>query len=1052
MRKSYLTPEAWDAICRKRTARKTYYQLNYAEKTALLKAVFNAWNKRQDTPLESRSLKKRYQELACAEREFRAANSEANRLNRRDDKRFYDDLTRRITDNDEPALQNRLWKTIRRLLPKYRQRRATMNSAKLASLDGEWLPHLCQLEAGEALEMEEIYKRCIEAHNRVPQGDPSLEDLPELVATEKALRKSQPGRAPGSDGLQASWMHYGAHLLAPACFDLYVKSALWNTEPVHFKGGAVTMLEKVPGVREVSKFRSIVLMGILAKRLHALGREKLIQVLDEKRTDGQIGGFAHQEVMFGSMAMRMFTRTAHATGRPTATMFFDLTAAYHGLVRQGVVGGDEMDLAAMKTLTETLIKEGQDASMVLKVLDQPGILRQMGASETLVRQLAEYHTNTWTCIKGDAAMTHRGSRPGSPLADAMFLTEMAGILQSIKDLLKGYHTCQIAWADDLAICVWSHTNNELEDSIKDIIRFVNEQFSKRGMCLNFAKGKTEIIVSNRGEGAGEKRRQFLQMERPAINVETHEGKVVPVLCVGSYKHLGSWMECGGLLGTEIERRVAIAWSTFHMLRRPLLSNRKLKLQTRVRLFESLVMTKMLFGAGAWYILPRRCLKKLQTAYVKMLRIISGQQYRPQEEHPKTDEEVLGMLLLPDVRVRLARDRLLYARRMFLRGPSFLQQMAQEEEKATNDSWLAGVKADLQWAKAVNGHAGWGQDYDETCTRWTGGQPGWKNFVVKAVEKHVLQEEHARRIIQKEAVGKDGSHNPTQAFACDCGKWFLSNTARAVHQRIAHEKHAEEYMIASGTQCEVCLKELWTEQRLRAHLHYRPRNGKENRCFGVYKAQYNLRSHEMPSKEVGNTVVPMLGLRRRECVQHCGPLRCGARASDVQYVKDELNSCLDGFVCTDFDGNFSKYVNQSLLATLSAIPEGCHDVVERWIEALESEGNAVVVTVSFLVWGSQQKWQNPKGKEQWSEFLEELHMGKALKDYYKVFRDYLFALEADKHSWRGEWQPAAANTSERIARDSKVPRKVDGLRDRRDHLSAVVRSSHTRPHQLRKLLA
>ena len=549
VRKSYLTPEAWDAICRKRKARKIYYQLSYANKIANLKEIFEAWSKRQVMPVEHGWVKKKHQELAWAEQEFRLSNLEANRLNRRDDKRFYEGLVQKMTDNDEPALQNRFWKTIRRLLPKYRQRRSTMNSAKLASLDEEWLPHLCQ---GEALEMEDIYKRCIEAHNRIPQGNPDLEDLPDLVAVEKALRKSQPGRAPGSDGLQASWMHYGAHLLAPACFDLYVKSALWNTEPVHFKGGAVTMLEKTPGVREVSKFRSIVLMGILAKRLHALGREKLIRVLDDKRTEGQIGGFAHQEVMFGSLAMRMFTRAAHAEGRPTATMFFDLTAAYHGLVRQGVVGGEEMDLAAMRTLAKTLTNEGQNASVVLEVLDRPGILQQMGATESLINQLTEYHTNTWTCIKGDAAMTHRGSRPGSPLADAMFLTEMAGILQDTTEFLKAFHSCQVAWADDLAICVRSHTNEELESCIREIIRFVNEQFTKRGMRLNFAKGKTEIIVSNRGEGAGEKRRQFLQMGRPAIDVEMHDGKVVPVLCVGTYKHLGSWMECGGLLGTEVE--------------------------------------------------------------------------------------------------------------------------------------------------------------------------------------------------------------------------------------------------------------------------------------------------------------------------------------------------------------------------------------------------------------------------------------------------------------------------------------------------------------------
>ena len=1053
IRKSYLTWETWDAICNKRTARKKVYKLLQEEKTSNLRDVFDAWKTGRHQHRRASEILESFKAIAKAEWEFRKANLEANRLNRRDDKIFFDDLAKRIVDCDSPSLQNQLWKAIRRLLPKYRVRKNTMNSAKLASLDGEWLPHLCQLEAGEALDKEEIYKRCIDTHNREVECQPALDDLPDVVSVEKTLRKSQPGRAPGADGLQASWLHYGAHVFAKPCFDLYMKSALWSTEPVQFKGGMVTMLEKAPGVREVNKFRSIVLMGALAKRFHALSREKLINVLNKNRTEGQIGGFAHQEVMYGSLAVRTFTRISYGKGKPTATMFFDLTAAYHGLIRQGVVGGEHTDLASLATLAKTLAREGQDPDEVLQVLDQPGYLCELGVPEYLIRQLAEYHENTWTCVKGEAALTNRGSRPGSPLADAMFLAEMSGILWDIEEYVQSYRSCQIAWADDLAISIQAESNEQLEEDIKEVTCYVNERFSRRGMRLNFSKGKTEIVMSNRGEGAGKKRTELLQMEKPAIQVELHTGKSVPVLCVGCYKHLGTWTECGGRLEVEIKRRIGTAWATFQMLRRPLLCNKQLKLQTRIRLFEALVMTKMLFGCGAWYVIPGKLLKKLHVAYLKMLRAIAGQLYRPQAEHPKTDEEVLGMLLLPGVRVRIAKDRLLFARRLHLHGPAFLQNLIREEEEAANNSWWTGVKADFRWLQEVKGDRSWGDSVEDAIQHWKNGKAGWKNYIQKSVERHVLQEELARQILKKDPKtgdpnGQDGDH----VWECKCGKKFLSRTACAVHQRIVHNVHSEEYLLACGTQCLVCLRELWTEQRLRAHLNYKPRNGKPNRCFGMYKADRELLGNDQIEEKADKKDVPMPGLRRRESVQHCGPLRCGARASDVQFVKDELNSCLDALACKEFSGDFSRHVDQSMLATLDNINDEEEDAVERWCMALEGRRNDIDGTVTFLVWGMKHQWSEESMKVQWEEILVEQHLGRPLQICYEKMRQYLFLQEVETMSCERKVQQKAANERERLARDAEIERKADQLRGRRDVLSALVVSSHLSNRQLRSKLA
>jgi hypothetical protein len=47
------------------------------------------------------------------------------------------------------------------------------------------------------------------------------------------------------------------------------------------------------------------------------------------------------------------------------------------------------------------------------------------------------------------------------------------------------------------------------------------------------------------------------------------------------------------------------------------------------------------------------------------------------------------------------DRLLYAQKVFAVGPFFLQNAIHLEAAAVSDSWLEGLKADLQWMHDVD---------------------------------------------------------------------------------------------------------------------------------------------------------------------------------------------------------------------------------------------------------------------------------------------------------------------------------------------------------------
>ena len=84
------------------------------------------------------------------------------------------------------------------------------------------------------------------------------------------------------------------------------------------------------------------------------------------------------------------------------------------------------------------------------------------------------------------------------------------------------------------------------------------------------------------------------------------------------------------------------------------------------------------------------------------------------------------------------------------------------------------------ATALSGKTGWGDTIEEAEAHRKGDQPGWKRFVVNAVERHVLQEQSARRILVSEESWQGEERTVEQTYECDCGKSFLSRTGLAVH--------------------------------------------------------------------------------------------------------------------------------------------------------------------------------------------------------------------------------------------------------------------------------
>lgn len=243
----------------------------------------------------------------------------------------------------------------------------------------------------------------------------------------------------------------------------------------------------------------------------------------------------------------------------------------------------------------------------------PCLLEQLGAPAYLVRLLQNIHDSTWTTINGkEFIRTHRGTRPGSPLADVIFHYIMFDFSNALRDFLQvnGYvekfdrhlsiEVDMIIWSDDLAVPIIEEHAADLIPSLLHLLDFVKMQFAQRGFKINLNKGKTGIVATFSGHSAASARRQFQLIPQPGTSFEFSDGTAQFVHITPAYRHLGTLYTSDQNLDTEISHRIGIARSAFEQIRRRLLANRHLPLKIRLQLFSSLILSKLYFAAGSWH--------------------------------------------------------------------------------------------------------------------------------------------------------------------------------------------------------------------------------------------------------------------------------------------------------------------------------------------------------------------------------------------------------------------------------------------------------------------
>ena len=225
---------------------------------------------------------------------------------RNEDAAYYQSLAEQAHHTYSLESLTGLWKHLRALLPKNRNKRNHVQH----DLGGSLLTHFEELEAGITMDKHQLHTMCIQRNNRELARRPlvrhmDLAELPTLAEIEDHCLQQRPHKAPGPDGIPSTLCRLGAVAIAPSLHALICKSFLNGIEPFPHKGGYLCTIYKHKGSRsDAAAYRGILLTDSFSKITHAWSRRKLLPTLQARKTIGQLGGLPAQQTLSGIQVLR----------------------------------------------------------------------------------------------------------------------------------------------------------------------------------------------------------------------------------------------------------------------------------------------------------------------------------------------------------------------------------------------------------------------------------------------------------------------------------------------------------------------------------------------------------------------------------------------------------------------------------------------------------------------------------------------------------------------------------------------------------------------------
>ena len=241
--------------------------------------------------------------------------------------------------------------------------------------------------------------------------------------------------------------------------------------------------------------------------------------------------------------------------------------------------------------------------------------------------------NTYFTIQGlqNPCQTTRGTRPGDPVADVLFNLCMHLILTDFRTHMARHidvpwqgtaapvvdlETCpamppegyvDVTFVDDCVVLIHGRCNDRVAQTMKAVVEALDQAAEKRGLSINYDRGKTEALWTVIGKGARQLK-QALYADGHSLQWESNNKKYTLQLC-HAYKHLGTWLQSHHKHSKEILARGSAAKQQYGQLARSFFTKKCISLPVKSTIFQSLVISKLLYNVHTWSTVTQ---KQMQT--------------------------------------------------------------------------------------------------------------------------------------------------------------------------------------------------------------------------------------------------------------------------------------------------------------------------------------------------------------------------------------------------------------------------------------------------------
>lgn len=667
---------------------------------------------------------------------------------------------------------------------------------------------------------------------------PTLDLLPTLYQIEQQFRKTSPGKAMFIDQVPGELLHRLPRRMAQIYFSLFCKQAAFVQEANIFKGGFLVPAYKKGNPKLIQNFRSLYISSTVGKSFHALYRGDLVEYFDAQRLDLQVGGVPGQGLTQPVQSLRLMQMQAIRAGRSYAILFVDVANAFYRLLRQHIVAvqGERRDV---RTLFDRLELPPDSYAEFQTMLSQPPAIEASGAPEHLRQLFSEFYKSTWFQLKHDQHLiqTRRGSRPGDTFADLCFSFALIKIVQVAVDrIVERYPALRISWngldspipggiqyhkldalmpiwADDLALAFDADSAEELIDMSREVVSIIFHRLRAAGLRPNLQTGKSELLIDVRGAGALEIRREML---RQNYSLQITGGEAPETIqMVGSYKHLGTWIQAGGGVAKDVGVKFGIAHDTMTKYKSQIFANRAMALCRKRQFFDSLIMSALLYNTAVWVPRNKRQTMQIEAGFTKLYKRLAlyhwGKQALTWSSH-----WTLYKMRLPSSTTVLTVARLRYLGQLVRTGQPILWALLQRDgewhDRTNQDlAYLMEYCPEADLPLPIQQH--WDVLHDLLVK-----SPGYwrrlmRTLVARSISVQTIDAEwkHWHQEIRTELIAAKCVSMPTASqtsnthYCLQCTRVFSKRSFLAVHAFKVHGKANRARAFVTGRQCEACLK-------------------------------------------------------------------------------------------------------------------------------------------------------------------------------------------------------------------------------------------------------